>query len=217
MVMSEPSAPAQTTNAGMYVATYLDVQQTAANQGITLIKQYTERTRADKGNSGVDAVQEIGRPNHFVVVEFWKDQSSFDAHEQAEHTTQFRTKLKAIHNSPYDPRVHSGLAVDTRVWPAGRDTVSAVTHVDVPPPRKDETESLLKRLAEESRKDEGNLRYDVFQQTMGRTNHFTVVEVWQDRKSLDSHQMKAHTRQSRETLSPMLGAPYDERLFSPVK
>ena len=93
--------------------------------------------------------------------------------------------------------------------------MSAVTHVDVPPPRKDETESLLKRLAEESRKDEGNVRYEVFQQTASR-NHFTVFAVWKNRKAFDSHEMKAHTRQFREALGPLLGAPYDERLFTPL-
>jgi quinol monooxygenase YgiN len=92
-----------------------------------------------------------------------------------------------------------------------------VTHVDVPPPRTDETEALLRRLADESRRDDGSLRYDVLQQTPPRTNHFTTVEVWQDRKAFDAHQMKAHTRQSREVLGPMLGAPYDERLYMPLK
>jgi quinol monooxygenase YgiN len=38
-----------------------------------------------------------------------------------------------------------------------------VTHVDVLPQRTEEAEVLLKDLAEESRKDESNVRYDVFQ------------------------------------------------------
>src|SRR2546423_15258696 len=130
--------------AALYVATYVDVQLSSANQGIELMKQYREKTRAEVGNSGIDVVQEIGRPNHFVIIEFWKDQPSFDAHEKAENTTQFRTRLKAIHNSPYDQRVHQALAADSRPLAAGRGTASEVTHVDVPPPRKDETEALLK-------------------------------------------------------------------------
>jgi quinol monooxygenase YgiN len=203
------------TLAAIYVATYLDVQLPSVNQGLALIKQYRDATAAEKGNAGTDVVQEIGRPNHFVVIELWKDQQSFDAHENAAHTTGFRSKLKAIHSSPYDQRVHQGLAIDTREWPkSARGTVSVVTHVDVPPQRKDETEVLLKRAADDSRKDDGNLRYDVFQQTAPRTNHFTVVEVWKDRSAFDAHELKPHNRQYRETLGPMLGAPYDERLYS---
>jgi quinol monooxygenase YgiN len=86
----------------------------------------------------------------------------------------------------------------------------------VPPPRKDETEVALKRSAEDSRKDEGSVRYDIFQQTAPRTNHFTVFAVWKDRKAFDAHEAKPITRQSREALAPMLGAPYDERLFAPL-
>ena len=171
------------------------------------------RSEIEPGNSRIDGVREISRPNHFVIIEVWKDQSAFDADERAEHTAQFRTRLKAIHNSPFDQRVHLGFAIDPRPAAAGRDIVSVVTHVDVPPQRTNETELLLKRLAQESRKDEGNVRYEVFQQTAPRTNHFTIFAVWKDRKAFDSHEMKAHTRQFREALGPMLGAPYDERLY----
>ena len=215
MIMFEPVASAQASDGTVYVATYIDVQLASTDQGIALIKQYREASRIEWGNSRVDVVQEIARPNRFVIIEVWRDQSSFEAHEGAEHTARFRAGLRLIHNSPFDQRVHHGLAIDPRSSAAEREIVSVVTHVDVPPQRKDETEVLLKSLAEESRKDEGNLRYDVFQQTASR-NHFTVLAVWKDRKTFDSHQMKAHTRQFREALAPMLGAPYDERLYKPV-
>ena len=215
MMMSEqPVPPVQASSTAFYVATYIDVQVNSTNEGTALIKQYRDATRAEKGNSGTDFVQETGRPSRFVIVEFWKDQASFEAHEKAAHTAQFRSRLKAIHNSPYDQRIHQGLAVDSRPWSAGRGAVSVVTHVDVPPQRKDETEVLLKRLAEGSRKDDGNLRYDIFQQTAPRTNHFTVFAVWKDRNAFDAHEGKPHTRQFREALAPMLGAPYDERLYT---
>ena len=42
---------------------------------------------------------------------------------------------------------------------------------------------LLTALAEASRKEEGNLRFDVLQHTM-RANHFTIIEAWQTRKLL---------------------------------
>ena len=214
MMAEQPVAPVEAGGAAFYVATYIDVQVSSTNEGMGLIKQYRDATRAEKGNSGTEFVQEMGRPNRFVIVEFWKDQASFDAHERAGHTAQFRSRLKAIHNSPYDQRVHQGLAVDLRPLAASRGTVSVVTHVDVPPQSKNETEVLLKRLAEESRKDDGNLRYDVFQQTAPRTNHFTVLAVWKDRNAFDAHETKPPTRRFREVLAPMLGAPYDDRLYT---
>ena len=85
MMMAEPNA--------FYVATYVDVQLNSTNDGGALIKQYRETARAEKGNSGVDVVQEIGRPYHFVIIELWKDQASFEAHEKGGPTGQFRSKL----------------------------------------------------------------------------------------------------------------------------
>jgi quinol monooxygenase YgiN len=204
----------QGSNTMLYVATYIDVQLNYTNQGIALVKRYREATRAEKGCAGVDVVQEIGRPNRLVVVEVWKDDASFEAHEKDGHTSEFRTQLKAIHNSPYDQRVHRGLAIDSRGTVIGGNALSVVTHVDVPPPRAAETEELLKRTAEDSRKDEGSVRYEVFQQTAPRTNHFTVFAVWRDRNAFDSHESRPHRRQFREALASMLGAPYDERLYT---
>jgi quinol monooxygenase YgiN len=205
-MMVEPNA--------VYVATYVDVQLASANQGIALIKQYREATRGEKGNLAIDIVRETGRPSRSVIVEIWNDAASFETHEKAPQTMQFRAKLKAIQNSPHDQRVHKGLSVDSRAWAVEHGAVSVVTHVDVPPQSKDQAGVLLKQLAEESRKDEGNLRYDILQESPARTNHFTVFAVWKDRKAFDSHETKAHARQFRESIAPMLGAPYDERLYS---
>jgi quinol monooxygenase YgiN len=205
-IMVEPNA--------VYVATYVDVQLASTNQGVALIKQYREATRAEKGNIGVDIVRETGRPSRSVIVEIWDGATSFETHEKASQTIQFRDKIRAIQNSPYDQRVHKGLSVDPRPWAVERGAVSVVTHVDVPPQSRDQASVLLKQLAEESRKDEGNLRYDIFQESPARTNHFTVFAVWKDRKAFDSHETKAHARQFRESIAPMLGAPYDERLYS---
>ena len=196
-----------------YVATYIDVQPGTINQAIALIKQYGDASSAEGGNSGIDMLQETSRQNRFVIIEAWKDESSFQVHESATHTAHFRSRLRAIHNSPYDQRVHHAFAVGLEPGAAGSGTLSVVTHVDVPPPRKDETEVLLKSLAEQSRKDEGNVWYDVFQQNAPRTNHFTVFAVWNDERAYNSHEMQPHTRQFREALGPMLGAPYDERLY----
>ena len=205
MMMLEPST--------VSVATYIDVQPASAQQGAALVEQYREATRAEKGNLAVDVIREMGRQSRLVVLEIWNDSSSFDSHEKAPKTLEFRTKIKAIQNSPYDQRVHKDLSIDPKSWSDIRGGLSVVTHVDVPPQQREAAQALLKALAEESRKDEGNLRYDVFQESPARTNHFTVFAVWKDRKSFDLHEMKPHTRQFRESIAPMLGAPYDERLY----
>ena len=213
MLMFEPAAPAQDGDAMVYVATYIDIQVNSTAQGTRLVLQYSEASRREAGNAQLSVVKEIGRPNRLVILETWKDQASFDAHERAAHTAQFRSSLQAIHNSPFDQRVHQGFAIDPRKSAVGSDVLAVVTHVDVPPPRREETELLLKSLAEQSRKDEGNVLYEVFQQSPARTNHFTVFAVWTDENAFALHDSQPHTRQFRAALGPMLGAPYDERLY----
>jgi hypothetical protein len=55
--------------------------------------------------------------------------------------------------------------------------IVVVTHVDVPPPFKDTVVPMLQQLAEASRKDAGNQRFEV-QQQANRPNHFTVRTVF---------------------------------------
>jgi quinol monooxygenase YgiN len=73
----------------------------------------------------------------------------------------------------------------------------------------------LKALADPTRKDKGNVRYDVLQQK-NRTNHFTVVEAWSDQAANDAHEIAAHTKEFRATLGPLTGALYDQRWYKPL-
>jgi quinol monooxygenase YgiN len=198
----------------MHIVTYVDARRDSTNEGLALLQQYRNATAGENGNRGILLLRETSRPNRFVIVEVWTEEQSFQAHERVPHTTEFRTRLATIHNSPNDQRVHQPFNVGTtRQHDPGMMYV--VTHVDVPPPRREETELLLRNIAERSRNDDGNARYDVFQQT-SRTNHFTVFAVWKDDKALASHDVQQHTREFREALGPMLGAPYDERFYQMV-
>src|SRR5262245_25351452 len=128
MLMFEAAPPAQTVDGLVYVATYVDIQISSIDQGVALIKQYRDATRTERGGSGVRLIQEIARPNRFVIIEIWKDQSSFEAHERAQHTFRFRGGITAIHNSPFDQRVHHGFAIDPRQSTGEPDVISVVTH-----------------------------------------------------------------------------------------
>ena len=198
----------------VYIATYVEVVPTAANEGAALLKEYRDASRKDAGNLRMELAQEIGRPSRFAILAIWADQKAYEAHGKTAHSGQLRDRLKAVNAAPNDERVHSGMSV------AARDalrsgSVVVVTHVDVPPPFKDTTMPLLQQLSEASRKDAGNLRFEV-QQQANRLNHFTVVEVWADQKAYDAHVTASHTRQFRDKLGPMSGALYDERLYKPV-
>src|SRR5438876_534199 len=96
------------------------------------------------------------------------------------------------------------------VFAQGPSPLYVVTYVEVKPPAKSEAATLLK-----SRRDDGNLRYEIVQQT-NRPNHFTVIEIWNSREAFDAHGMTPHVRDFRDRLAPMSGALYDERLYETV-
>jgi quinol monooxygenase YgiN len=91
-----------------------------------------------------------------------------------------------------------------------------LTHVDVFPAGKDQTIEMLKTLAENSRKDPGNLRFDILQQD-GRLNHLPIIEAWNSAGAQAAHTMAEHTRAYRAKLVTLQGALYDERLYKAIR
>jgi quinol monooxygenase YgiN len=199
----------------VYGATYVEVAPAATSQAIGLLKALAAASRKEDGNLRFQVVQERQRPNRFVVIEAWKDQAAFDGHRKGKPYAEFNEKLGPIRNAPPDERVHNGLAAANMPGPS-RGALWIITHVDVPPPSKDACIAELKTLTEASRKDSGNLMFEVVQQT-NRPNHFTVVEIWKDGKALDAHGIADHTRRFRANLGPMLGAPYEDRVYMAVE
>lgn len=115
--------------------------------------------------------------------------------------------------SDYDQRPYKTLSMGT----AHSDGSSAfvITHVDIGTPGTNAAD-LLRKLAEASRKEEGNLRFDVLQHAM-RANHFTVIEEWQTANAIETHATATHTKEYRNSLGPIAGSPLDERLYKVVE
>ena len=111
----------------------------------------------------------------------------------------------------------SGLALRTTAQETGADAkVYVVTHVDIVPNKVVEGKQLLKQYAVESRKDKGAVRVEVLMQ-VSRPNHFTLVEVWQNKQAYDAHVEAAHTRDFRAKVLPLLGSPFDERMHQRIE
>jgi quinol monooxygenase YgiN len=87
-----------------------------------------------------------------------------------------------------------------------------VTHVDIAGPAlAAEGAKLLQQFATDSVKDPGSVRFELLREP-NRINHFTVVEVWQNKEAFETHLALAHTKSFREKIQPLLGSPFDERL-----
>jgi quinol monooxygenase YgiN len=212
MANAQAPAPRVDPNAPVYVVSYVDVLQASKAQGMAILKQFRTSCAKETGNLRCEAVQRFEQQNEFAILEVWKDQKSFEAHSTGPGA-QLRDKLKPILGSPYDERVHTGLSVLVPTPAPSSRIVYAVTHIDIIPPRIAEALPLVTQMAEAGRKEAGNSRLEVLQQLAPRTNHFSFVEIWGNKRQLEAHRAQTRTIQFRDKLQPLMGALYDERLY----
>jgi quinol monooxygenase YgiN len=206
---------AQAQDAAVYVVNYIDVAPANRGAAVNLLRQLATASRKDEGNSRFEILQRTAPANQFAVVSTWKDQKAYDAHVAAAHTKEFREKIKPLLISAIDDRTHVGMEIAGDGAKSAPGAIYVVTHVDVPPPKKDECIVALKALVADSRKEGNSVRFEVFQQG-NRPNHFSVVEIWKNQTAYDAHITAAHTKKFRDQLTPMTGALYDERLYKAI-
>jgi quinol monooxygenase YgiN len=213
--MSAPgAATASVSNATCFTVTYVEVVPLSITEAASWLARYRDASGEDRGSVRFELLQRIERPNQFTILAAWHDPDAFAAHVASAHHQELTQRLAPLLAAPNDTRQHLGLAVAPAGVARGR-SITAVTHVDVIPPHKDDGASALTQLAEASRKHAGNVRFEVWQQD-NRPNHFTVVESWSSRRAFDAHAMEPQTRDFRSKLASMTGALYDERLYKPL-
>ncbi|HEX3535418.1 MAG TPA: putative quinol monooxygenase [Stellaceae bacterium] len=188
-----------------------------AGKGAGLLRQYAAATSKADGIIGLLALQETARSNRFALLETWRDKAAAEAHANA--LGALRNDVQPILAAPFDTRANAALDVaggPIGSEPDGSRAIYVLTHVDVFPAGKDQAIDMLKQLAAESRKEAGNLRFDVLQQD-GRANHLPLVEAWRDAQAESVHAMTEHTRAFRAKLVTLQGALYDERLYRSIR
>jgi quinol monooxygenase YgiN len=197
-----------------YTVAYVDIAQASRAAAIAAVKHYRDASRKDDGFERIEVFEQAAQPAHFCIIETWASSKDLDAHAASANAKDFRTRIDSMRVSDYDQRPYKTLSLGAAHNDGNSRSTFVITHVDVGGPGN--AADLLRRLAEDSRKEEGNLRFDVVQHTM-RANHFTVIEEWQTAKALENHATAAHTKEYRNSLAPMAGSPLDERLYKVVE
>ncbi|MCP5091698.1 MAG: hypothetical protein GY949_12320 [Gammaproteobacteria bacterium] len=226
-----------------FIVSYVEVLPGSEDKAVALLRDHSTASKKTAGNIRFEALQRIGRKNHFVVLEAWNDPAARNEHANSAATVVYRKALQPLLYNPYDERPHVGLiAADPSKLSAGNSSsVYAITHVDIIPPEQfapckrqvDEAgpcgNEMVIDLVKKSRLHAGNVRFDALTQS-NRSNHMTVVEQWESEVVRGAHQATADVRTFRDqlagitagsgvssdplfVLNPLTGSLYDERLY----
>src|SRR5207245_5810272 len=103
----------------------------------------------------------------------------------------------------------SGVAAQNR-WVLTTDPAFfAVSYVEVMPGSRAAGVAALKQYRDASRKDEGFVSLELFEQ-IGWPAHFALVEKWADQKAFDAHGMAMHTKQMLTKLDAIRWGHYGQ-------
>ena len=155
-----------------------------------------------------------------MIVEGWKDQAAFEAHDKGTAKAEFEDALKPIRNSPPDRHMLQPFAnAPARAAPAS-GALYMVEHVDflggdpaiATPPRR-----WSRRSPNPARRRPARCAMTIYRQPPPRINHYEVVAAWTDAKAFDAHETAAHTLQFRAATAQGGRAwranLYDQRLY----
>jgi quinol monooxygenase YgiN len=209
------------------ILTFVEVRQDAVERGRRMLADYALALR--RGSEAADAVvlQELDRPDRFALVESAGHAGSLSAAEDRARTALLRLEVLLV--APLDRREHrdflpgcarasGGVSLPrARLHPGdGEHILYVLTHVDIAGRPGSVPDSAFRELAQAGCAASGNLAFHVWQQS-NRGNHFNLVAAWAGRSDWASFVSGAAARRFRESVGPMLGSLYDERLYRVVE
>jgi len=77
----------------IYVVTYMEIAPGLVSEARPLITAYSADARKASGAVEVDALERIGYPNHFALIEQWQSPGAKQAFASTEAATKFRAAL----------------------------------------------------------------------------------------------------------------------------
>jgi quinol monooxygenase YgiN len=193
---------------------YVEVAPSDVNRAIALLKVYRQSTQKAAGISNVAVLQQIGRPNLFAIEEHWGDAASLQKHLTSADVRKLRDDLQSALVAPIDDRPLAPVAMQPTTRVASDQAIYVLTHADAGAGRE-MVPGMLQEVAAAARRENGNVLFDGTVQPT-RTNHFTVMEVWNDQNAFEAHQVAEHTRKFRAAFAPLSGALYDERIYKAI-
>src|SRR5262252_5157825 len=80
----------------VFDVTYLEVAPSSKSSAVVQLKHYSDGSRTEPGNMGLELLEQVGRPGHFVILESWRDQPTLDRHQAQPTTSGFLDALQTL-------------------------------------------------------------------------------------------------------------------------
>jgi quinol monooxygenase YgiN len=196
-----------------YVVVYVELVPGSESSGERILDQLAARALA-AGALRFDVDQEVQRSNFFVLIETWTNQAAYDAFLTSATTHALFTQLAQVLIAPLDER--DGTLIEAgklAAAPAHPGEIEVVTHIDVIPTFLAQAQPLIQDFVSDSAADPG-VREFLLVSWDSITNHFQLIERFQNTHTFDLHVSAQHSVDFRTKLQPFIGAPYDERLYT---
>jgi quinol monooxygenase YgiN len=209
--------PAAEVNAGSEsLLTFIEVRVEMRGHAGNSLRQQANATREQQGSTGqIVMMQEIARPERYVMLE--RGAPGVLAAGRMSPPT-FTEGITDDLVAPPDQRLNreldetattNGAPIDTRA------SFYVITHVDIAAQDLTQIETALRKLAAAARQSSGNLGFEILRQT-SHPNHFNLVSGWVGEAPFRAFAESAGAREFRRAVAPVIGSPYDERLFRRV-
>lgn len=104
-----PITSAPEHKGAVYVVTHVDLIPPKKDDGLAALKEVSAPSRGEAGNLRYEVLQQNSRPNHFTVMEIWRNQKALEEHEVAAHIRKLRDLLLPMQGSLYDQRLYSAM------------------------------------------------------------------------------------------------------------
>ena len=206
-------ASAEVRADSVWALTFIEVRVDARGHAGGVLRQQASALREHTSwPAQTMLLQEVSRPERFVLVEREKPDVSTEGVREIQSVAEL---LKDELTAPPDLRMNREFSEVAPAAGAKADVLAniyVVAHLDIGAPDRARVESALRQLSVAARQSEGNLRFDIWQQ-IDRTNHFNLISGWIGESQFRAFTASRAARDFRQTVGPLLGSPYDERLF----
>jgi quinol monooxygenase YgiN len=135
----------------VYGVTYIEVAPGSDAKAAMTLKTAAAGTRQEAGSIAYVALERIGIPGQFAILEIWTDKQAMDDSVASEPVKQMQAAPKPLALAPIDRRPQTPVIVDIDSTKAALATIDlksmiVMTHVDIAPATKDQGLALVREM-----------------------------------------------------------------------